>query len=135
MVKYYTTYSYSNLGLRRPDIDSSVLKDAFALNNRNWYNNLSWRENLGNGWKMNLGTGYSTNKDVISQQLQDQDNQPKRIEPALYWMQNKNFDLQHRQDLAQMKAVFEKKLIGISAVRFGGEYWYSYDKSEIHDSI
>lgn len=135
MIKYYTTFSYSNLGLRRPDIDSLNLKDAFGLTNHNWYNNLSWRENLGNGWKMNIGTGYSTNKDNISQQVQDKDNLPRQFSGNLYWMQNKNFELQRIQDLAQIKAVFEKKLIGISAVRFGSEYWYSYDKTRIHDSL
>jgi hypothetical protein len=30
MVKYYTTFSYSKLGLRRPDVDSADLKDAFG---------------------------------------------------------------------------------------------------------
>jgi len=135
IVKYYTTFSQSSLGLRRPDIDSLYLKDAFALTNYNWYNNLSWRENLGNGWKMNLGTSYSTNKDNIIQQIQDQSNRPKHFETGMYWMQNKNFDLEHRQDLSQVKAVFEKKLIGISSIRFGSEYWYSYDKSTIHDSL
>lgn len=135
IVKYYTTFSQSNLGLRRPDIDSLYLKDAFALTNYNWYNNLSWKENLGNGWKMNLGTSYSTNKDNIIQQIQDQSNRPKQFETGMYWMQNKNFDLEHRQDLSQVKAVFEKKLIGISSIRFGSEYWYSYDKSTIHDSL
>ena len=30
MIKYYTTFSYSELGLRRPDIDSTDLKDAFG---------------------------------------------------------------------------------------------------------
>ncbi len=135
MVKYYTTFSFSNLGLRRSDIDSSSLKDAFGLKNVNWYNNLSWRENLGNGWRMNLGSSYSTNRDDVSQQIQDQGNQPKEFSSNLYWMQNKNFILQHRQDVAQAKAVFEKKIVGISAVRFGGEYWYSYDRSQIHDSL
>lgn len=135
MVKYYTTFAYGNLGLRRPDIDSLNLKDAFGLKNYNWYNNLSWRENLGKGWKMNLGTSYSTNKDNISQQIQDQSNHPKQFESNLPWMQNKNFDLQHRQDLSQVRAVFEKKLVGISSLRFGSEYWYSYDRSRIHDSL
>src|SRR5205814_2832515 len=67
MVKYYTTFAYGRLGLRRPDIDSSDLKDAFGLTNLNWYNNLSWKENLGKGWKMNLGPSYSTNTDNMSQ--------------------------------------------------------------------
>lgn len=135
MVKYYTTFAYGNMGLRRPDIDSPYLKDAFGLTNYNWYNNLSWRENLGNGWKMNLGTGYSTNKDNILQQVQDQSNQPKQFASNLFWMQNKNFALKRRQDLSQIKAVFEKKVIGISTIRFGSEYWYSYDKTEIRDSL
>jgi hypothetical protein len=75
IIKYYTTFAQSNLGLRRPDIDSADLKDAFGVKNFNWYHNLSWREKLGNGWKMNLGLGYSTNTDHISQELQDQQNQ------------------------------------------------------------
>src|SRR6266496_4918096 len=33
IIKYYTTFSKSNLGLRRPDIDSTDLKDAFGINN------------------------------------------------------------------------------------------------------
>lgn len=124
IIKYYTTFSYSNLGLRRPDIDSLTIKDAFGLNNYNWYNNLSWRESLGNGWKMNLGAGYSTNKDNIKQQLQNQHNAPQPF-PLAPWFANKNFVLASRQDLSQVKAVFEKKLAGISAVRFGSEYWYA----------
>jgi vitamin B12 transporter len=134
IVKYYTTYSHGNLGLRRPDIDSLSLKDAFGLTNSNWYNNLSWRENLGKGWKMNLGTSYSINKDDVSQQVQDQSNQPKQFGSSTYWMRNKNFALQHRQDLSQLKAVFEKRLIGISTIRFGSEYWYAYDRSMINDT-
>ena len=55
MVKYYTTFSYSKLGLRRPDVDSADLKDAFGLKNLNWYNNLSWRENLGQRLEDELG--------------------------------------------------------------------------------
>src|SRR5207253_6447635 len=46
MIKYYTTFSLSDLGLRRADIDSSYLKDAFSIENHNWYLNLSYRENL-----------------------------------------------------------------------------------------
>lgn len=128
IIKYYTTFSYSKLGLRRPDIDSLNIKDAFGLNNYNWYNNLSWRETLGKGWKMNLGAGYSTNKDNINQQLQNQDNAPQSF-PSKPWLENKNFVLASRQDLTQVRAVFEKKLPDISAVRFGSEYWYAYNNS------
>src|SRR3954451_7200247 len=77
MVKYYTTFSVSNIAIPRPDVDSNILKDAFCLKNVNRYNNLSWRENLGKGWKMNLGSSFSTNTDHIAQQLQSQNNQPQ----------------------------------------------------------
>ena len=133
IIKYYTTFSQSNLGLRRPDIDSMSLKDAFGLKNVNWYNNLSWRENLGHGWKMNLGAGYSTNTDNINQQLQDQANKQQFITDKP-WLQAKNFTLKDRQDLSQVKAVFEKRLFGISTIRFGGEYMYSVNDNNFSDT-
>lgn len=135
IIKYYTTFDYSELGLRRPDIDSAYLKDAFSLTNHNWYNNLSWRENLGNGWEMNLGTSYSTNRDDIAQQVQDANNQPKMFDTASTWMLSKNFNLKNRQDLSQVKLVLKKKLGGISTLRFGGEYWYNYNSTIFNDTL
>ena len=123
MVKYYTTFNYNHLGLRRPDIDSSILKNALGIVNHNWYNNLSWKENLNNGWKMNLGTSFSTNRDEINQQLQNANNQLEIIQGKPW--SDKNFLVKNRQDLWQIKEVLEKRLGGLSAVRFGGEYWYS----------
>ena len=134
MVKYYTTFGTSDLGLRRPDIDSSVLKDAFRIKNINWYNNLSWRENLGNGWKMNLGSSFSTNKDNLTQQLQDQKNMPQYFNQDKQWLYYKNFTGERMDNLAQVKAVFEKKFTGLNAIRFGGEYWNSVSKSKFFDS-
>ena len=135
IIKYYTTFAQSNLGIRRPDVDSSYLKDAFSLRNINWYNNVSWRENLSNGWKMNLGASYSTNTDNIKQQLQDQNNNPKEFDPSQYWMTYKNFSMDSRQDLSQIKAVFDKKLGGISSIRFGTEYWYNYNRFTYNDTL
>lgn len=135
MIKYYTTFAKSNLGLRRPDIDSSNIKDAFSLKNINWYNNLSWRENLSHGWKMNLGLSYSTNTDNIAQQLQDQNNQPKTFDPSKYWMTYKNFKIDSRQDLAQAKIVLDKKLGGISSIRFGTEYWNNNNRYTFNDTL
>lgn len=133
IIKYYTTYSNNSLGLRNADIDSTGLKDAFSLHNTNWYNNLSWRENLGNGWKMNLGLSYSTNRDLISQQVENQDNEA--IYPSGLPWEFKNFSLNSRQDLSQIKPVFEKRLFGISTLRFGGEYWYSVNRNWYNDTV
>lgn len=135
MIKYYTTFGYNTLGLRRPDIDSAYLKDAYSLNNHNWYNNLSWKEYLSNGWKMNLGASYSINKDNIVQEIQDPNNQPRQFPDSLYWMQYKNFTLNNRQDLAQIKAVFEKRIGSLSAIRFGSEYWYAYNPAIYNDTL
>lgn len=134
MVKYYTTFAHSDLGLRRPDIDSLQLKSAFGLKNINWYNNLSWRENLGNGWKMNLGAGFSTNKDDLTQQLQDQQNKPAKIDDQ-FWSFGKNFIIKNKQELSQVRAVFDKKLFGISTIRFGGEYMYGVYNTNFNDSF
>jgi vitamin B12 transporter len=51
------------------------------------------------------------------------------IFPNQPWLQYKNFNLLSRQDLTQAKAVFEKKLYGISAIRFGVEDWYAYNNN------
>jgi len=124
IIKYYTTFNYNHLGLRRPDLDSAIYNDAYTVINHNWYNNLSWRQALGNGWKMNLGMCYSTNRDDIAQQVQDSANNNKffNYQP---WV-SKNFRLKSRQDIYEVKEVIEKKLGGLSAIRFGGEYWYGY---------
>lgn len=128
MIKYYTTFGFNQLGLRRPDVDSINLKDAFGLSSYNWYNNLSWREYLNNGWKMNLGASYSYNKNNVLQQVQNINNQPEPFSDSAFWMQFKNLSLTSRQDLSQVKAVFDKKLGGISYLRFGGEFWYAFNR-------
>jgi hypothetical protein len=127
IIKYYTTFSMMDLGLRRPNIDDPTLKNAFGLHNVNWYNNLSWRESLGGGWKMNLGMGYSTDRNRISQQIQNQSNAP--VTTGLNWIDSTNFTLNSHGDLSQAKLVFDKRLSGISVLRFGGEYMYFYNKS------
>ncbi len=132
LIKYYGTISTARFGLRRPDFDTLGMKDAFGLKNFNLYNNLSWKENLGNAWTMNVGTSYSTNNDDMEQQLQDQNNNQKTNFPDQPWLYFKNFILSSRQDLSQIRAVFEKKLNGISAIRFGAEDWYSYNKTKFN---
>ena len=131
MIKYYTTFAAGRLGLRNVDIDSAALKNAFGLKNINWYNNLTYRENLGKGWKMLLGLSYSTNIDNISIAIQDQNNQPKLT--GLNHIDNKNINIESTQDLSQVRAVFEKRIKGISAARFGGEYWYAYNNIKFNN--
>ncbi len=127
IIKYYTTFAANQLGIRRPNIDDPTLKDAFGLKNTNWYQNLSMRENLGHGWKMNLGLSYSTDHNDIKNQIQDQQNKP--VKTGLIWIDANNYQLETKSDLSQIKAVFDKRLSGISVLRFGGEYQYAYNKT------
>lgn len=127
-VKYYGYISANKTGFRNPDIDSVVLKDAFEIENLNTYQNINWRDNLGNGWKLNSGISFSTNKDDIINELQDANNQKKIItNPSFYAF--KNFKLNNRAQYAQARLVFEKKLNGLNVIRFGSDYFYSDEKS------
>ncbi|MFN8242665.1 MAG: TonB-dependent receptor [Ferruginibacter sp.] len=127
-IKYFGYFSSNKTGFRNHDLDSLSLKDAFALKNLNTYQNLSWRDVLGQGWKINTGISFSTNKDDILNELQDAANNKTLLTtPAFYAF--KNFSLKNTASYAQARLVLEKKLKGLSAVRFGSDYFYSNEKS------
>jgi len=127
-VKYYGYVSWNRLGFRNPDIDSISLKDAFKLENLNTYQNLNWKDKIGHGWKINTGVSYSTNKDDINNELQDASNTKQIIyNPIDYAL--KNFSVKNRAQYGQVRAVLEKKLKGLNAIRFGSEYLYSEENT------
>lgn len=128
MLKFYGYFNQSRLGLRRPDIDSSVMKDAFSLQNLNFYGNLSWKEKLGSHWRMNVGMCYSTNTDKLFNELQNSSNNKESL--PYYPFSQKNFSIQSNNQLATIRSVFERRLKGISMLRIGGEYFYNQDKSD-----
>ncbi len=130
-LKYYTNFTSTKLGLRRINIEDANLKNAFGLNNLNWYNNISWKENLGNGWKMNWAASYSNNFDDIFQQIQNQNNQ--QITTGISYVDNNNFAIESKQNVTQLKLVIDKKLRGISTLRFGSEYWNSNINSKYNN--
>lgn len=127
-VKYYGYISANKTGFRNHDIDSLSLKDAFAIQNLNTYQGLSWKDRIGNGWRINTGITFSTNKDDIINELEDANNKKILItNPSFYAF--KNFNLANRATYAQARLVLEKKLKGLSAIRFGSDYFYSSEKS------
>lgn len=124
--KYYGYFNSTNVGFRNQDVDSLNMKNAFGLKNFNMYHNLSWRENIGHGWKINAGASYSTNKDKITSELQDENDKQVNINnPSDAY---KNFNLVNKGQYANAKVIFEKRLGGLSAIRFGGEYNSSDEK-------
>lgn len=124
MLKYYGYFSQNGTGIRNPSIDTSGFKEAFDLKNFNMYHNLSYRDNLGAGWKVNTGFSFSVNKDDITGNLQTAANEPQVVSGFEF----KNFGLKTRGLYLNAKTVLEKRLRGLSALRFGGEYNYSNDK-------
>jgi vitamin B12 transporter len=128
MIKYYGYISANKTGFRTSDIDSIVLKDAFAIENLNTYQNINWRENFGMGWKVTTGISYSTNKDDINNELEDANNKRLTITaPSFYAF--KNFKLNNRAQYAQARVVFDKKLSGLNVIRFGADYFFSKEKT------
>ena len=125
ILKYYGYLSSSKLAFTTNSIDSLGYLDKFAIGNKNFYHNLAWKENLGKGWKLNTGLSFSNNKDDITSNMQSRDKQ----DVVLGNLEFKKFHLDTKGTYFNAKGVVEKKLKGLSAVRFGTEYNYSNDKS------
>jgi hypothetical protein len=132
MLKFYAQYSSNDLGLRTQDIDSVNLKDAFGLRNDNLYTNISYRERLGNRMKFKAGLSVSYNNDKIKQELQDGDNNKVETDLPVY-MKAKNYTIDNKGLIIQARAVFDYKLTGLSALRWGAEYWHSLDSSTFNN--
>jgi len=124
MLKYYGYFSSNKLGFTTNSIDSLGYLDKFAISNTNIYHNLAWKENLAKRWKINLGVSYTNNKDDISSGMQDNN----KNDVVLGNLEFKQFNINTKGNYFNAKAVLEKKLKGLSAVRFGTEYNYSNDK-------
>ena len=90
---------------------------------KNTYHNLSWKETLSDGWRVFTGMSFTFNKDLIHGGLRN--NQEEEV--VVNGMEFKNFQLDTKGHFFNAKAVIEKRLQGLSAMRFGSEYNYSND--------
>jgi len=124
IIKYYGYFSANKLAFTEPSIDTLGFKDAFALGNKNMYHNLAYKETFKKGWKLNVGTSYTGNKDDIDGYLQNESGEKATV-GNLEW---KNFTLNSTSNFFNAKAVLEKRLSGLSALRFGSEYNFSNEK-------
>ena len=129
MVKYYGTFSANKLGFTTPSIDAPDYRDKFSLKNVYHYHNLSWKDRLGSAWKIAAGVSYTNNRDDIASSLQD----GSKKDVTLGGLEFKNFALERRGHYLNGKLVLDKRLRGLSALRFGSEYNYSDDPSVYTD--
>lgn len=125
MLKYYGYFSNNKLAFSTPSLDTLGYRDRFGISNNNFYHNLSWRENLPKRWKIALGISMTNNEDKISSSLQDNNGH----DVQLTGLEFKKFGLHLKGNYFNAKAVLEKKLKGLSAFRFGGEWNHSRDRS------
>jgi vitamin B12 transporter len=127
-VKYYGYLSWNETGVKNADIDSLSLKNSFLISNINTFQNISYRENIGNGWKINTALSYSTNKDDITGELQNENNIKQQFfSPTGY--ATKNFGAINEATYAQARFVIDKRIKGLNAIRFGSDYFYSKEKT------
>ena len=124
MLKYYGYFSSNKLGFTTNSIDSLGYLDKFAMSNTNFYHNIAWKENIGKGWKINIGASYTNNKDDINGGMQNMN----KNDVLLTGLEFKKFNVTTKGNYFNAKTVVEKKLKGLSAIRFGGEYNFSDDK-------
>lgn len=129
LLKYYAYGSYNNVSLREADIDSVKLKDAFSLKNLNTYQNLSARIGLKNGWKLNAALSAGTDKNDILNELQNEAG-VKQVFATPVGYSFKNYGYISKAFYGQARLVMEKKLKGLSAIRFGSDYFYSNEKMD-----
>ena len=128
-LKYYGNFSASKFGFRTASIDTAGYLDLFKLKNVYTYHNLSWKDNLGNGWKFNVGFSYTNNRDELESKLQDE----MEKDATVNGLEFKNFRLAPVGNYFNTKLVLEKRLYGLSAIRFGTEYNHTNDRSTFTD--
>lgn len=125
ILKYYGYFSSNKLAFTVGSIDSLGYLDKFALRNTNHFHNLSWKENLPKKWKLMLGFSYTNNQDNIESGMQD----AGKRDVQLTGLEAKNFGFDLGGNYVNGKGVLEKKWKGLNALRIGGEYNYSKDRS------
>ena len=126
MIKYYAYFAQNKFDFTVKSIDSLGYLDRFGLKNFNMYHNLSWKESIGKMWKMNIGFSYANNTDDIRAGTQDV-NKNDVLLSGLEW---KKFGVDANGNYFNAKLVLERRLKGLSAIRFGSEYNYANDKSD-----
>ncbi|WP_143305477.1 TonB-dependent receptor [Chitinophaga vietnamensis] len=132
MLKFYTNWNSSTVGMNNPDIDSGALRDHYQVRGRNSYNNLSYRSAIGRHWKMELALAYSYNRNHATNQLIDSNNAAVIIHKTPY--DYKHYSSLIDNNFAQGRAVFTYSLPRGQALRFGAEHFYSHDQGKVNDT-
>src|SRR5439155_5369002 len=73
--------------------------------------------------KLNLGTSYTNDRNKIASALENGEGVKENVQNLEF----KNFALHSKSQYANAKAVVEKRLVGLTVLRFGSEYNYTQE--------
>jgi vitamin B12 transporter len=133
VLKFYANYSYSNVGLRNADIDSSSLLSSFQTMGKDLYTNLSYRSYLSSRWRIDAVMAYNYNNTEISAKLENQAYKQVFIDTLPY--NEKNSTLNIESNFVQERAVLTLTFSHNQAFRIGAENFYSNDNYNSNDTI
>jgi hypothetical protein len=132
MLKLYTNWSYSNVGMSNPDIDSSSLQTKYQLKGKNIYSNLSYRDLLPHDWKIEAGIAFSYNQDKTVSQLLNATGKVITIPDVPFC--DKTFNSLINTYFTQGRIVLTHSFSNNQALHIGAEHFYSNDKGLWKDS-
>ncbi|MBO9730179.1 MAG: TonB-dependent receptor [Chitinophaga sp.] len=133
MLKLYSGWGHSDVGMNNPDIDSVALKAGYQVRGWNSYNNLSFRSYLSQNWKLEAGAAYSYNRQENNLHLTNEKGNVVAIPyiPYSYKTSDRNLET----DFAQGRLVISHFFPQGQALRFGAEQFYTHDHGRSNDSL
>ena len=108
-IKYYGSYDTSSMKLSSPNLDDETSSDKINQNGKNTFHSLSYREKFGR-YTLNLGSSYTYNQNILHFSNVDQNGSSQF-----------NNDIDSKGNYFNAKALIERKLFKISAIRAGIE--------------
>lgn len=108
-IKYYGSYDTSSMKLSSPNLDDETSSDKINQNGKNTFHSLSYREKFGR-YTLNLGSSYTFNQNILHFSNVDQNGSSPF-----------NNDIDSKGNYFNAKALMERKLFKISAIRAGIE--------------
>ena len=108
-INYYGSYDTSSMKLSSPNLDDETSSDKINQNGKNTFHSLSYREKFGR-YTLNLGSSYTFNQNILHFSNVDQNGSSPF-----------NNDIDSKGNYFNAKALIERKLFKISAIRAGIE--------------
>ncbi len=118
-IKYYGSFDQSSMKLSSPNLDDETIANKIDQNGKNSFHSLSYKEKFGR-YTLNLGTSYTFNQNILNFDEVQQNG-----------TSNFNNQIDAKGNYFNAKAVLERKLFKISAIRGGVEFNKSNEETAV----